>query len=88
MLRLYDILILKIKDDWKNSKNQLRLNLSSLKSSDPNLYKGYEQKIKELNRKLINTPYYLTLLYLKNEPNKIQKLKELVNNHFNRLINI
>jgi len=88
VIKNYDQIIRKIQNDWINLKNQFTLALPSLTILKPDLYKGYEQKIKELKRKLKYTPYFLTLLYLKNEPNKIQKLKELVNNHFDRLINI
>ena len=55
------------------------------KLEDKKLYDKYDQKIIKLNKKNIYTNYNLTLLYLKNKTNKIQQLKVLVDNHFNRL---
>jgi len=53
------------------------------------IMKDYHDIIeKEYKKEYKKYRLQLTLLYLKNEPNKIQKLKELIDNHFDRLKNL
>jgi hypothetical protein len=52
VIKNYDQIIRKIQNDWINLKNQLISALPSLKDSNHDLYKGYEQKKEELNRKV------------------------------------
>jgi hypothetical protein len=81
----YYQIIKKIKDNWDKEIQQLVSALPFKKLEDKKLYDKYEQKIKKLKKKFIYTNYNLTLLYLKNKTNKIKQLKELVDNHFDRL---
>ena len=81
----YYQIIKKIKDNWDKEIQQLVSALPFKKLEDKKLYDKYDQKIIKLNKKNIYTNYNLTLLYLKNKTNKIKQLKELVDNHFDRL---